>query len=677
MKNTKMRDAKSQKPQASKQGEQDTQLLPNPFQYSQVYQQPKSIDAIIIMARAIWSKGDLATALDWYDKALSLTVKRADIWYDKANILLEQGHTKQAVSCFDKGFQLDKPSLDDLYQIGIMAKDNQQFDIAVRCFERILTEDENYHRIHYELIYSTYWHKQYDKMLAVCDQAIARQPNVSYFYFMKGCAYQDQGKFALAIQSFQKVVDIDANYPEVLGILVSLKAKLGDWDGLNALIQTMCDGLDAGQPTSSPFNFMASVDSPQQQIFCSQSFLQRNGFIEKPLAVKLGVDKPFDFSKQANSRIKIAYVSADFFNHATAILMAELFELHDKSRFEVYAYSYGINVEDEWRIRLRNAFEYFYEVSEWDDESIAQHIYDEQISIVIDLKGYTGQSRTNIFAYRPAPIQINYIGYPGTMGASFIDYIIADNTLIPPHLEQFYTEKVIKLPHSYQPNDRHRIIGSNVPTKQQAGLPEEAFVFCCFNNPFKIMPETFAVWMRILHQVPNSVLWLLRDVVETENNLREQAKLAGIDPNRLVFADRVLVQDHLARHQLADLFLDTLPCNAHTTTSDALWAGLPVLTCLGQSFASRVAGSLLHACELDELITESMADYETLAVALATNSDKLTAIKQRLQTNREHYPLFDTVRYTKNLESAYQQIFEQAKQGKKPETLLIMDTQDS
>lgn len=643
-------------------------VTPSLLQYSQLNQTPKSIDVILTMARAFWSKGDLDTAMTWYNKALAMTVKRADIWYDKANLLLLQNKTAEAVVCFDKGFQLDDPSLNDLYHIGTLAKAHKLFDVAMRCFERVLAGNPDCPNIYNELVHATYWSKSHKRTIELCDEALAKTPNDAYFTCMKGWAYQAQGLFPQAIKSFEETAKIDPNYPELLGILFGFKAKIGDWENLPALIEQMRNQLAHQQPVSSPFDLVVSSDSPEYQKFCTQSYLERNGFTEKPLSTQ-----PFDFTEQYHSRIKIAYVSADFFNHATAILMAELFELHDKNRFEIYAYSYGETVEDEWRARLKNAFEHFYDVAEWDDKTVAEHIQQQKIGIVIDLKGYTTHSRTGIFSYRPAPIQINYIGFPGTMGASFIDYIIADNTLIPPHLEQFYSEKVIKMPHSYQPNDRHRIISKNVPTKAEVGLSETGFVYCCFNNPYKVMPEMFAVWMRILHAVPDSVLWLLKDVPETEANLKNQATLAGIDPARLVFADRVHIQDHLARHALADLFLDTLPCNAHTTTSDALWAGLPVLTCMGQSFASRVAGSLLNACGLNDLITENMVDYENLAIELAQNPTKLQAIKNDIKENRDTFPLFDTVRYTKNLESAFEHIVEIAMSHKPPQTFTVKE----
>ena len=645
-----------------------TDTAPNILQYSQLKPIPKSIDVMVVVARAFWTKGDLDNAMIWLNKALAMTVKRADIWYDKANLLLLQDKTVEAVVCFDRGFQLDDPNINDLHQIGTLAKEQKQFDIAARCFERVLSAYEDYPNIYYDLIYTTYWKRAYTRTVELCDTALNKTPDVAYFWFMKGCAYAQQCLYQSAIKVFGEAVQIEPNYPELLGSLFGLKTKIGDWNHLTDLTEKMITSMDARYPIAAPFDFVAACDAPQQQLYCAESYVQRNGFIEKPLTTER-----FDFTEQIQSRIKVAYVSADFYNHATAILMAELFEIHNKERFEIYAYSYGENIEDEWRIRLRNAFEHFYEVSTWDDKSIAEHIQAQNISIVIDLKGYTTHSRTGIFSYRPAPIQINYIGFPGTMGASFIDYIIADNTLIPPHLERFYSEKIIRLPHTYQPNDRHRIIGDTVPSRAEVGLPESGFVYCCFNNPYKVMPETFSVWMRILQAVPDSVLWLLKDEPETEANLKHQASTAGVDASRLIFAERRSIPEHLARHMLADLFLDTLPYNAHTTTSDALWTGLPVLTCMGQSFASRVAASLLNACGLTELITESRADYEKLAIELACHPTKLATIRAKLIANRDKHPLFDTVRYAKNLETAFETIIQLANDNKPSESFTVIE----
>jgi predicted O-linked N-acetylglucosamine transferase (SPINDLY family) len=293
------------------------------------------------------------------------------------------------------------------------------------------------------------------------------------------------------------------------------------------------------------------------------------------------------------------------------------------------------------------------------------------IDIAVDLNGITGSARTGIFSYRAAPIQVNYLGYPGTMGAKYIDYIIADPTLIPIESEQYYSEKIVYLPNTYQPNDRRRLIAKKLFTKEELGLPKESFVFCCFNNNFKITPNTFDGWMRILKAVKNSILWLLEDNPIAALNLQKEAKIRGIDPKRLIFAKRMILSDHLARHQVADLFLDTLPYNAHTTASDSLWAGLPVLTCMGESFPSRVSASLLNAIELPELITTTQEQYEIKAIELATNPEKLKDIKKKLERNKLTTALFDTPRFTKHIEAAYKQMYERYQADLPPSNIYI------
>jgi predicted O-linked N-acetylglucosamine transferase (SPINDLY family) len=329
-------------------------------------------------------------------------------------------------------------------------------------------------------------------------------------------------------------------------------------------------------------------------------------------------------------------------------------------------------VEDEINLRLKKGFDNFINVENKSDQEIAQLSRSLNIDIAIDLSGHTQYSRTGIFAYRAAPIQVNYLGYPGTIGAQYIDYIIADSTLIPQSHRQFYTEKVVALPNSYQVNDRKRIISDRQFNKQELGLPEKGFVFCCFNNNYKILPATFDSWMRILKAVEGSVLWLLTDSPSVETNLKKYAREQGIDETRLVFAGRMPLSEHLARHALADLFIDTAPYNAHTTASDALWAGLPVLTLTGQSFASRVAASLLNAIDLPELITNTQEAYEVLAIELATNPQKLAAIKLKLANNRLTTPLFDTPLFTKHIEAAYIKMYERYQADLMPDRLTLM-----
>jgi predicted O-linked N-acetylglucosamine transferase (SPINDLY family) len=372
-----------------------------------------------------------------------------------------------------------------------------------------------------------------------------------------------------------------------------------------------------------------------------------------------------------NGKIRVGYYSADFHNHATSFLMAELFEAHDKKIFELYGFYFGPKQQDEMRVRVSAEFDHFFDVNNKSDHEIALMSRDIGIDIAVDLKGFTKYYRMGIFSDRAAPIQISYLGYPGTSAAPYFDYLVADKTLIPQESQRYYSEKIIYMPHSYQVNDSKRKISSKLFTRQELGLPESGFVFCCFNNNYKITPPTFDVWMRLLKKVSGSVLWLLEDNPTAARNLRKEAELRGIDSARLVFAPRMKLDEHLARHRAADLFIDTLPYNAHTTASDALWAGLPVLTQMGQSFAARVAASLLNAMDLPELITKTQEEYESKAIELANDPLRLTQIKKKLEQNRETSPLFNGRLFARHIEAAYQEIHRRHLNGEKPDHIYI------
>jgi protein O-GlcNAc transferase len=370
-------------------------------------------------------------------------------------------------------------------------------------------------------------------------------------------------------------------------------------------------------------------------------------------------------------RCRLGYVAAEFRDHATAHLAAGLFEQHDRGRFELYAYSLSRGDGSDYEQRARTAFDHFVDLSAVSDVDAVRRIASDGVDILIDLKGYTSGARPGIFARRPAPVQVNYLGYPGSMQADFIDYIIADAIVAPGSHFRWFSESVVWLPGSYQPNDDRQRIDDLTPSRAQLGLPEDGAVYCCFNRSYKIERETFAAWMRILSAVPGSVLWLLWSNAATEARLREAASLAGVDPARLVFAQRLPKAAHLARHRVADLFLDTHTVNAHTTASDALWAGLPLITWPGETFASRVAASLLTAVGLPELIVSSLADYERTAIALGRDRERLRRLRERLADNRLTMPLFRTADYARGLERALEKMHSRQLRGERPEAFAV------
>ena len=372
-----------------------------------------------------------------------------------------------------------------------------------------------------------------------------------------------------------------------------------------------------------------------------------------------------------NEKIRIAYVSCGFHKHPTAYLTAELLEIHDRSRFEIIGVSMGPDDGSEIRARLIRAFDQFHDVRSKSDPEAAQLLHDLRVDIVVDRSGYTTNARPGIFIARAAPIQVNYIGFPGTLGAKHYDYILADETVLPFDRQPFYTERIVHLPNSYLVNDTKHSVSAETPTRQEAGLPEQGFVFCCFNNTYKFTPPVFDIWMRLLAQVEGSVLWLFRERDAAETNLRREAAARGIDPARLIFARRVPLEDHLARHRLADLFLDTLPYNAHTTAADALSMGLPVVTCLGKSFAGRVAASLLRAVGMPDLVTSSLGEYEELILRIARDPALLQELRDRLQRNKASYPLFDSDLYRRNIKSAYVTMWETWQRGEAPASFAV------
>jgi predicted O-linked N-acetylglucosamine transferase (SPINDLY family) len=379
----------------------------------------------------------------------------------------------------------------------------------------------------------------------------------------------------------------------------------------------------------------------------------------------------FQESNTMDQKIRLAYMSGDFNSHPLAYLTVELFELHDRDKFEVHAISVGRDDGSEIRGRLTKAFDYWHEVGGMIDRDIIDLIRNLDIDILVDLIGHTANTRPGILAEKPAPIQANYLGFPGTTGFRAIDYNIVDQFLVPIGQDKFFTEKLIRLPHSYMIHDSQQKVSEYTPTREECSLPDKGFVFCCFNNMYKITPEIFEVWMRLLRAVPGSVLWFFEGNHWVKENLRREAQLRQVDGDRLVFAPFKPNADHLARHRLADLFLDTPVYNAHTTAMEALWVGLPVLTCAGQSFAARVAGSLLMAAGLSKLITFDLAEYEALALRLANEREQLAGYAEHLVLNREKLPLFDSQRFTRDIETAYTWMHHHQLAGQNPEAFSV------
>jgi protein O-GlcNAc transferase len=637
-------------------------------------------------------QGRMEEALAGYDQVLASSPEDLEALFNQGALLVALDRVAEAVASYDRALAIKPDFVEVFNNRGIAWWKGRQCESAVADYERALALRPDYAEAHHNRGIVLAYMRRWDEALTSYDRAVACNPGYSGAWGNRGALLADMGRHDEALFSYDRALEIKPDFLEALnnrgGIFRKMalhersaqdysqilalnpgyehaignkwyaEALVCNWTGYPDSRQSLFDAIKSDAAVALPFQAAVLLGSADSQLQCARNFVRRKyPAIAEPL---------WNGESYRHARPRVAYLSADFHDHATSQLMAELFERHDRERFEVSAWSFGPETGDAMRARLRAAFEHFHDVRNVSDDEVAARLRAAEIDIAVDLKGFTDGCRPGIFARRVAPIQVNFLGYPGTTGADYMDYIIGDAEVIPEGHEVFYSEQVVRLPDSYQVNDTKRVIAGHVPTRAEAGLPASGFVFCCFNNNYKITPEVFDVWMRLLKAVPGSVLWLLEDNAAASRNLRREAQARGVDAGRLVFAGRVLPPDHLARHRLADLFLDTLPCNAHTTASDALWAGLPVLTCRGNAFAGRVAASLLRAVGLPELVVDDLGAYETLAMRLATAPGELAGLKARLLQNRLTHPLFDIERYRRHLESAYAAMIEQHRQGKSP-----------
>ncbi|QWD66367.1 tetratricopeptide repeat protein [Polynucleobacter sp. MWH-Aus1W21] len=569
----------------------------------------------------------------------------------------------QAIAAYDEAIRLRPDYLEAWSNKSVplnnMGRHQQALD-ACRHALRLNSGDVN---ANLNLGNTLFLQKDYTRALDVYDLVLNKNPECAEAYAVKGKVLHALQRYDLAIASYDAALKLDPSQNWVLGQSLHAKMEICQWNSVDNDLQRLEGLIEAGKKVILPFPLLGLIDHPGLQKSCAEIYAKQ----EFPKNPSLGISQPWP----KGDKIKIAYYSADLHAHAVAYLIAEIFELHDRAAFEMIGISFAQIQDGLMRDRIVKAFDQFIEVDSMGDAEVAQLSRDLKVDIAIDLMGYTQNSRTGIFAHRAAPVQINYLGYPGTMGAEYMDYIIADKVVIPSDSQADYSEKVIYLPHSYQPNDSRKQISDRRFTREEVGLPEDGFVFCCFNNNYKILPEVFDVWMRILHAVDNSVLWLFDANPTASQNLKAEAVKRGISESRLIFAPKLPLGEHLARQRLADLFLDTLPYNAHTTASDALWAGLPILTCTGKSFASRVAASLLSAVGLQELITDSLEAYAAKAIALAKNPADLKIIKEKLAKNRLTEPLFNSELMAKSIEKAYKAVHARYISGLEPEMIEI------
>ncbi|MEA2905694.1 MAG: protein O-GlcNAc transferase [Alphaproteobacteria bacterium] len=625
--------------------------------------QPDHAEALNNRGNALSELKRHEEALASYDRALAIRPGYAEAHYDRGNALSALKRYEEALASYDKALAVFPGYAEAYDNSGNALMQLNRHEDALLRFERALALAPanagafNNRGSAFSAL------KRHEDALASYDRALALRPDFVDAISNRGNVLKDLKRYDQSIACYEQALALDPEHIDASVGLAEVALSVCDWARTTVLAGELEARVAAEKPTVAPFTLLAYCDDPALHLQCARTFVaDRIPVMPKPL---------WTGGPMRRDKIRVAYLSADFHRHATAYLIAELFELHDRSRFEIVGVSFDWDDGSEVRRRLVKAFDHFHDVRTKSDREVAHLLHGSGVDIAIDLKGYTGDSRLGIFAHRPAPIQASYLGYPGTIGADFMDYIIADPVVTPFEHAPFYSEKIVQLPDCYQVNDRKRKIAERIPTREAAGLPPQGFVFCCFNNNYKIAPAVFDVWMRLLLAVPGSVLWLLADNAAAEANLRREARTRGVDPARLVFAGRCNLDEHLARHRLADLFLDTLPYNAHTTASDTLWAGVPIVTCRGSAFAGRVSASLLRAAGLAELVTHSLADYEALALRLATDAGLIGRYRDRLAGSLPACALFDTDRFRRHLEAAYVTMWETWQRGEDPRAFAV------
>jgi predicted O-linked N-acetylglucosamine transferase (SPINDLY family) len=597
-------------------------------------------------------------SLKRYDEALALCEQALATKPDHFSALRNQGvalagllRHQEAIDSFDKALNIN-PNFGEIYILRASAFcELKAYSEAVATADRVLALQPDFFEAHMSKANALTAAMRYEQACEAYDKALALQPEHAMAWFLRAAALERARRYTEAIQSYARAMAIDPQLPFVSGTLLHAKMLCCDWSDLQSLYLSVKAQVAQNKPAIYPFGYQAICDDEASLQACAQ-FVTQDKYPPQASAYVHPAWPP-------HTKIRLGYLCGEFREQATSILMTEVWERHDKDQFEIFAFDNGWDDKSPRRARIEKAFDHIINISLMQDLEVAELIHNHQIDILINLNVFFGRDRNQVFALRPSPIQVNYLGFPGTMGAPYMDYLIADDTVIPPSSQEHYTENVVRLPGCYQPNDAQRVISTRTFTRQELGLPTEGFVFCCFNNNYKITPTTFDVWMRILQQVPGSVLWLLKDTPDAALNLQREAAQRGVDPQRLVFAERMPNAEHLARHRMADLFLDTWPYNAHTTASDALWAGLPLLTLQGHTFPGRVANSLLRNLQLLELITEEVQAYEAMAVRLATNPDLLSVLRSRLNAVKHDSAPFKPAQHAKELEALFLDMMKQ------------------
>jgi predicted O-linked N-acetylglucosamine transferase (SPINDLY family) len=626
---------------------------------------PRQFEALHALGVLYYGAARFEDAARFLEQAVASDAGSRETWFTHGCALQRLGRMPEALRSYDEALALDPAYVDALVNRAVVLLALKRPQDALAAVDAALAADPSALRAHINRGCALDALARREEALIAFDKVLALEPASVETLVNRGATLFALKRYDEAAADYEKAHGLNPDIPYLFGNLVHYRLHACNWRHYIGDAEAIAKGVRAGKPIVQPFVCVTVSPSPADQLRCAKLAIARDAPLSKtPL---------WRGEAYGHDRLRIAYLSADYRDHAVARLVAGVLESHDKRHFETVALALLPSDGGVMRARAERAFDRFHDIADMSDLDAAGLLRREEIDIAVDLTGFTAGGRPGIFAYRPAPLQVNFLGYPGTMGAPFYDYILADRYVIPLEHRAHYAEKIVTLPHAYQCNDDTRVLPAHTPTRAEAGLPETGFVFCCFNNNNKIAPETFDIWMRLLAQVPQSVLWLLEDSAVAARNLKREAEARGIAASRLVFAARAKPEDHLARHRLAGLFLDTLPYGAHTTASDALWMGLPVVTLMGTAFAGRVAASLLNAIGVPELVTHSPEAYEALALKLARDPSALAALKEKLAANRATHPLFDTARFARGLEAAYREMWTRHRSGRAPEHFTVTE----
>jgi predicted O-linked N-acetylglucosamine transferase (SPINDLY family) len=627
---------------------------------------PEHFDALHLSGVAAHGRGDDVRAEQLIRRALRINPGYCDAWSNLGQALAALMRTSEAIEAYNRALAINPDSIPALFNRGSALVDAYRHADALADFDRVVELSPDYAEGHNFRSVALCGLERFGDAIAAASRALDINPDLVEAHMNRATALRTMNRPAAAALELETAFALrpDYNYPRSL--LIADRTMACDWREIETGPGLALAEVAAGHRLqgATPWHMLAWSDEPAEI-----QALARNG-AHRVVANSEGQNRRIKPRRRGAGPIRIGYVSSDFGNHPVAHLITETLELHDRSRFEVHGISL-LNRPDPQVARIRDACDHYHEITQLGDVEAVRAIREMGIDVAICLNGYTAGERTAIFARGIAPVQVNFLGFAATMGGDFMDYILVDPVLVPQEAEPFYDEKVVRMPHSYQPSDTTRTMTERPMTRAEWDLPEKGFVFCSFNNNYKIQPDVFAVWMRLLKQVEGSVLWLRGGLQVTKDNLRAAATSHGVDPARLIFAGYAELADHNARHRLADLFLDTFPYNAHTTANDSLWSGLPVLTYAGKCYHSRVAASLLHAIDLPELVTHSLEEYEALALALARDPVRLGDITRRLRDKRDSSRLFDMKRWVGDMESALIEMVRRADARQKPAAFTV------